>query len=241
MLKRLIWLAVLVVGCGGSPAQPPASVPPGSSPVPSTVSSASPLPQITTRPRTTPTQADDEESWLGGTITWTANTSEPVADTIHTQSISGTANVVIHVIDPYLLLAERDTGNTYRYDYTNNYDCPSSHEEGTLESQVGVGTTDFWDFSIATLNPAGPTGEDLHLSIHMPDYCGPSLGADAGRVPDYDGFPDCEPLGDQLYGRFDGVNYVIDCDVISFSGVSRDTGTVSGHVSGTLSPIAAPL
>src|SRR6185503_5964846 len=114
---------------------------------------------------------------------------------------TGTAYVVIHVVNPSLLLAERDTGNTYNYDYSNNYGCGSSHEEGTLESQVGVGTTDFWDYSIATLNVNGRLGEDLPLSIHMPDYCGPSLGGDAGRVPDYDGFPDCEPGGDQLFAR----------------------------------------
>lgn len=180
--------------------------------------------------------------YIGGTITWTAQSSQPVADTIHTQSVTGTAYVVIHVVTPFLLLAERDTGNTYSYDYSNNYSCPSSHEAGTLESQAGVGTTDEWDYSIATLNPGGPLGEDLHLQILMPDYCGPTMGGDVDRSrPYFSGFPDCEPLGDQLYARFDGVeNYVIDCDVIGFGGVTADTGTVSGHVSGTLSPLDGP-
>ena len=53
--------------------------------------------------------------------------------------------------------------------------------------------------------------------------------------------PDCEPRGDQLTARFDGVeNYVIDCDVIAWGGASEFTGTVSGHVSGVLSPLDGP-
>ena len=60
--------------------------------------------------------------------------------------------------------------STYAYDYTSNRDdCPSSSEKGTLESQAGVGTTEEWDYSIATLNPGGPIGQDLSLQIIMAD------------------------------------------------------------------------
>ena len=61
--------------------------------------------------------------------------------------------------------------------------------------------------------------------------------------PYLNGLPDCEPTGDQLYDRFDGVeNYVIDCDeVFGFSGVDNNTGQVSGHVSGTLRPLDGTL
>jgi hypothetical protein len=181
--------------------------------------------------------------YLGGTITWTATAIVPDNDIIRTYSVTGTANIVIHIVNPYLLLAERDPGSTYSYDYSDNVDCPSSHEEGTLESQVGVGSSEHWDYSIGTLNiGGGPLGEDLHLQIFMPDYCGASLGGDAGRVPDFDGFPDCEPRGDQLFARFDGVaNYVIDCpEIFSYLSIDNSIGTVTGHVDGTLSPLAGP-
>jgi hypothetical protein len=203
-------------------------------------------PSATTNGQPTPARTvgseptDEPDLYIGGTITWTASATDE-SDPPLSATVSGAADVVIHVIIPSLLLAEREPASTYSYDYGNSWGCPSSHEEGTLESQVGVGTTDEWDFSIGTLNPGGRLGEDLHLQIFMPDYCGASLGIDAGRVPDFDGFPDCEPLGDQLFARFDGVeNYVIDCDVIAWSVANELVGTVSGHVSGTLSPLAAP-
>lgn len=45
-----------------------------------------------------------------------------------------------------------------------------------------------------------------------------------------------------MYARFDGVeNYVIDCDaIVEFGGVDNTTGTVTGHVSGMLSPLDGP-
>lgn len=237
-LNRLIFVVLVLAGCTGTPTQQSPAVSPTSPPAPTAGTSGQPTP-----PRTpVPSQSEEPDLYIGGTITWTAQVSQPVADTIHTQSVSGTADIVIHVVIPSLLLAERVPGSTYSYDYTNNYDCASSHEEGTLESQVGVGTTDEWDYSIATLNPGGRLGEDLHLQIFMPDYCGPSLGGDAGRIPDFDGFPDCEPTGDQMYARFDGVeSYVIDCDaIVEFGGVDNNIGTVTGQVSGTLHPLAGP-
>ena len=117
-------------------------------------------------------QCDPHELHFGGTITWTAQSSVTVGGQVQTQSVTGTADVVIHVIDPYLLVAERDGGSTYSYDYSNNYNCASSHEAGTLESGAGVGDTNFTDYSIGILNPGAPIGEDLALQILMPDYCG---------------------------------------------------------------------
>jgi hypothetical protein len=236
---RLVPLVLLVAACSGAPSQATPGGSPGSSTAPT---GGQPTPARTLTPQPSPGETDEGDVYFGGTITWTAQTTEPVADVIHTQSVSGTAFVVIHVVNPSLLLAERDTGNTYSYDYGNNYGCAGSHEDGTLESQVGVGTTDEWDYSIATLNVNGRLGEDLPLSIHMPDYCGPSLGGDAGRVPDYDGFPDCEEGGDQLYARFDGVgSYVLDCAaIVSFNGVDNNIGTATGSVSGTLRPLDGP-
>ncbi len=187
-------------------------------------------------------ECDPVDLHIGGTITWTAQTSV-VQGELQTQSVSGTADVVIHVIDPYLLIAERDDHSTYSYDYSNNYNCAASHEEGTLESYAGQPDgAERWDYSIAALNPGGPLGEDLYLQILMPDYCGPSMGGNAepGSVH-FEGFPDCEPTGDQLIARFDGVsNYVIDCDVFGFSGVDNNFGEVSGHVSGVLRPLDGP-
>jgi hypothetical protein len=237
---RQIWLILVLAGCAGAPiAQTPAASIP-SSPASSAATSGQPTP-----PRTAaPTQSGGPELYIGGTITWTAQaTKQDVGLPPQIQNVSGTADIVIHVVTPYLLLAERDGGSTYSYDYANNYDCPSSHEEGTLESQVGVGTTEDWDYSIATLNPGGPVGEDLHLQIIMPDYCGASMGGEVDRSrPYFTGFPDCEPSGDQLYARFDGVeNYVIDCEaVFGFGGVDNNVGSVTGHVSGTLSPVDGP-
>lgn len=230
----LIGMLLALAGCIGAPPQQTSAGPTASTPAPSAVASGQPR---TGAPRQSPEPTDEADQYIGGTITWTAQTSIPVADTIHTQSVSGTADIVIHVVIPSLLLAERDRPSTYIYDYGNNYGCPSSHEEGTLESQVGVGSSDEWDYSIATLNPGGPIGEDLHLQILMPDYCGPSMGGEVDRTRPYiTGFPDCEPGGDQLYARFDGIeNYVIDCDaIVSFGGVDNNIGTVTGHVSGTL-------
>ncbi|MEP7158273.1 MAG: hypothetical protein ABI797_02510 [Chloroflexota bacterium] len=239
MRTLMIGLVVLLAGCTGAPGQqtqPPAASG-TSTPAPSPVNSGQPTP-----PRTVaPGQSDEPDLRIGGTITWTASaTSDSNPPTI--ESVTGTASIVIHVVNPYLLLAEREDMSTYAYDYTSNRDeCPSTHEEGTLESQVGVGTTDEWDYSIGTLNPGGPIGEDLHLQIIIPDYCGPSMGGDVDRSRAYvQGFPDCEPRGDQLFARFDGENYVIDCDVIGWGGANEFTGTVSGHVSGTLSPLDGP-
>jgi hypothetical protein len=231
VLKRLIALLLVLAGCTGAPTQQT----PASSPAPSAVTSGQPTP-----PRTVvPTQSGEADLRIGGTITWTATATDE-SNPSTTESVTGTAFVVIHVVNPYLLLAEREDMSTYSYDYTSNRrDCPSTHEEGTLESQVGVGTTDEWDYSIGTLNPGGPIGEDLHLQIIIPDYCGPSMGGDVDRSRGYvQGFPDCEPRGDQLFARFDGVDtYVIDCDVIGYGNANEFTGTVSGHVSGTLRPL----
>lgn len=241
MRPRLIALGLLLVGCAGAPSQGTASQ--GTPAVTPATTSALPTQVVTARPSATTAPTAEEDFYIGGTITWTAQTSEPVADTIHTQSVSGTAHVVIHVITPYLMLAERDTGNTYSYDYANNYNCGGSHEEGTLESQAGVGSTDDWDYSIATLNPFGVPGSDLNFSIAMPDYCGASMGGTVDRtVPFFNGFPDCEPTGDQLYARWDGVDsYVLDCDaIVEFNGVDNNIGTATGHVEGTLTTVAAP-
>ncbi|MEP7378131.1 MAG: hypothetical protein ABI725_01060 [Chloroflexota bacterium] len=237
-----VFSVIGLLGCSGAPAQqsPAPTFPPGPSSAPSTTATGQPTP--TSTHQRTPKPTDEGESWLGGTITWTASGTDGSTPPT-TQSVTGTAYVVIHVIDPYLLLAERDTGNTYSYDYTSNRDdCPSTHEEGTLESQAGVGTTDPWDYSIGTLNPSGPTGEDLSLTIAMPDYCGPSMGGNVDTQRGFlEGFPDCEPSGDQLFARFDGVDsYVIDCDVIGYGGANEFVGTASGHVSGTLSPLDGP-
>jgi hypothetical protein len=235
----LAWLVVVLLGCAGAPAptQQTSAVP---RPSPSTIATQQPAASHAA----TPEPSNEGDLYIGGTITWTAQaTKTDVGTDPMVQTVTGTANIVIHVLTPYLLLAERDGGSTYSYDYTNNYDCASSHEEGTLESQAGVGGTEDWDYSIATLNPGAPLGEDLHLQILMPDYCGPSMGGEVDKTrPYFSGFPDCEPSGDQLWARFDGVeNYVIDCDaVFGFSGVDNNIGQVTGHVSGTLSPLDGP-
>jgi hypothetical protein len=230
-----------MAGCSGAPVQPT----PGSSPTPggSPTSAPSARPTVAPGPTATgPGPTDAGDWWLGGPITWTATGSDDNSPP-HVESVSGSAYVVIHVIDPYLMLAERDTGNTYTYDYTSSReDCPSTHEEGTLESQAGVGTTDEWDYSIGTLNVSGPPGQDLAVTISMPDYCGPSMGGNVDRLRGFFlGFPDCEPGGDQLFARFDGADsYVIDCDVIGYGPANEFVGTASGHVDGTLSPMAPP-
>ena len=239
--KRLRWpnrtfwlvpacLVLVLAGCTGAPG---ATIQQSSTPG-------------TTNPPTparTPTADPSAEAdmYIGGTITWTAQaTKQDPGLPAQVQSVTGTADIVIYVVTPSLLLAERDTGNSYSYDYSNSFNCPSSHEEGTLESQVGVGTTDEWDYSIATLNPGGTLGQDLHLQVLMADYCGPSMGGEVDKSrPYFNGFPDCEPLGDQLFARFDGVDsYVIDCDAVySFNSIDNNIGIVTGHVSGTLSPV----
>jgi hypothetical protein len=60
------------------------------------------------------------------------------------------------------------------------------------------------------------------------------MGGDVDRLrPFFSGFPDCEPQGDQIIARFDGVeNYVIDCDVVGWGVANEFSGAVSGHVSG---------
>ena len=188
-------------------------------------------------------KCDERELHIGGTITWEATATDEFGDPPRMDTVSGRMDVIIHVVTPYLLLAEREDHSTYSYDYTTNLElCPSSHEEGTLESQAGVGTTDEWDYSIGTLNPGGPLGEDMHLQIILSDYCGPSMQGDVEPGSFYiQGFPDCEEGGDELFARFDGVeNYVIDCDVVGFSNANEFTGTVTGHVSGVLRPLDGP-
>ena len=185
------------------------------------------------------------ELHIGGTITWTAESHVHYGDIDQTETVSGTAQIVILVKDSYLLIAERGGGSTYSYDYSNNFNCPSSHEAGTLESGAGVGGTERTDYSIAILNPGAPLGEDLHLQIIMPDYCGPPQGSSVDpSTPSFSGFPDCEEGGDQMYARFDGVeNYVIDCPAIfGWGGVDSNTpnGSVTGHVTGTLRPLDGP-
>jgi hypothetical protein len=189
-------------------------------------------------------KCDERELHIGGRITWEATATELYGDPPRTQSVSGSMDVVIHVVTPYLLVAEREDHSTYSYDYTSNDErCTSSHEEGTVESYAGVGTTEEWDYSIGNILPGGPLGEDMHIYINLPDYCGPSMGGDVepGR-PYISGFPDCEPGGDAMFARFDGVeNYVIDCDeVVGFGGITDDFGVVTGHVSGTLRPLDGP-
>jgi hypothetical protein len=242
--NRLSWLVpacliLVLAACTGAPGATIQQSPALSS------SPLSPTPSAGSDPTAAATGTADPSAeadmYIGGTITWTAQaTKQDIGLPEQVQSVTGTADVVIHVVTPSLLLAERDTGNRYSYDYANNFSCPSSHEEGTLESQVGVGTSDDWDYSIATLNPGGTLGDDLHLQILMPDYCGPSMGGEVDKSQAYfNGFPDCEPLGDQLLARFDGVDsYVIDCDAVySFNSIDNSIGTVTGHVSGTLSSV----
>ena len=188
-------------------------------------------------------KCDERDLHIGGRITWEATAIADYGDPPRTESVSGSMDVVIHVVTPYLLLAEREDHSTYSYDYTSNVElCTSSREEGTLESQAGVGTTDEWDYSIGTLNPSGPLGEDLHLQLILSDYCGPSMQGDVEPGSFYiQGFPDCEPQGDQLIARFDGVeNYVIDCDVVAWGVANEFGGTISGHVSGNLRPLDGP-
>jgi hypothetical protein len=238
--SALVVLVVVLLGCSGGATTQPTSAPPATSRA--TIRSQPPVPSNAPTPHQT--ESSQPGLHIGGTITWTATATEESGDPPITESVSGTANVVIHVVTPYLLLAEREDNSTYTYDYTSNRDdCPSTHEQGTLESQVGVGSTEDWDYSIGTLNPGGPIGEDLALQIILADYCGPSMGGQVDRSRAYvQGMPDCEPLGDQLFARFDGVeNYVIDCDVIDWGVANEFTGTVSGHVSGTLRPLDGPL
>ena len=93
-------------------------------------------------PHPTDRATEEADLYIGGTITWTA-TGTDESNPVTTESSTGTANVVIHVIDPNLLLAEREDHNTYSYNYSSKRDpAPPPHEEGTLESQAGVGTTD---------------------------------------------------------------------------------------------------
>ena len=238
MSRRRLWEvgsalligSILLIGCSSTPNAQPT---PGSSATLGPTANSQPTPAVINTP------GDDEDWYLGGTITWTASGSDDNSPP-HIESVTGTATVVIHVIDPYLMLAERETPSTYSYDYTSNSDtCPATHEEGTLESQAGVGTTDEWDYSIGTLNPFGPPGTDLSLTISMPDYCGPSMGGTVDRSRGFLlGFPDCESGGDQLFARFDGVDsYVIDCDVIAYGPANEFVGTATGHVSGTLTTV----
>jgi hypothetical protein len=241
--KLLIAGALLLVSCGGAPTQQPTPAGQATPPGPSATPPATATPGLQT-PTTThgETPATGEDYYLGGTITWTASGTDN-SDPVLIESSSGTANVVIHVINPYLILAEREGHSTYSYDYSSNTDiCPASHEEGTLESQAGVGGDGATDYSIGTLNVGGPAGEDLSLTIDMPDYCGASTGANPPQAfADFQGFPDCEPGGDQLFARYDGVDsYVIDCDVIGYGPANEFVGTASGHVSGTLTPVEAP-
>jgi hypothetical protein len=188
-------------------------------------------------------ECEPHDLHIGGRIDWNAETSIVQAGQLQTQSVSGSADVIIHVVSPYLLLAEREDHSTYNYDYSNNFNCASSHESGTLESYAGQPDgADKWDYSIAALNPGGPLGQDWYMQILMPDYCGPSMQGDVQPGSLYmNGFPDCEPTGDQLIAHFDGVeNYVIDCEVFGFNGVDNNIGEVSGHVHGVLHPLDGP-
>jgi len=106
----------------------------------------------------------------------------------------------------------------------------------------GVGEVQQTDYSIGMLNVGGRLGEDLYLSINIPDYCGPSMGGDvSGDYYGFQGFPHCA-LNSQTIARFDGKeNYVIDCDVVEWAGYTNDNGgIVSGHISGTLHILDGP-
>src|SRR5512141_931980 len=105
---RLIWPILMLAGCAGAPIQPTPAAPATSSPVPSAATSGQPTP-----PRTVaPTQSGEPDLYIGGTITWTAQaTKQDVGLPPQIQSVTGTADIVIHVVTPYLLLAERDGGS----------------------------------------------------------------------------------------------------------------------------------
>lgn len=183
-------------------------------------------------------KCDKRDLHLGGRITWNATTTERLG---FPESVSGSADVVIHVVTSSLLVAERDDHSTYNYEYTSVEDpprCPVSVESGTLESGGGTSGGAPTDYSIGKLNVGGRLGEDLYLDITMFDYCGPARFGDVGT--DYyafQGFPECA-LNGQVVAKFDGKeNYVIDCDVIGWGGGSA---AASGHISGVLRIIDGP-
>ena len=181
-------------------------------------------------------KCDERELHLGGRITWNAAITDEL---VGTQSVSGTADVVIHVTESRLI-AELEDHSTYSYDFTGPPDqCASSHEAGTLDT-LGreYGPAGPLDYSGGMLIVDGWLGQDIRLHLYAHDYCGPSMGDSvSGTAYGVFGFPFCEQPG-FVTARFDGVqSYVIDCDVIGWGGGSAP---VSGHFSGVLRLLDGP-
>jgi hypothetical protein len=200
-------------------------------------------------------KCDERELHLGGTITWSRESTlilrtPETPDWERHVTVSGRADVVLLVTDSgysYRLMAERDGGSTYSYDYsfheTDGEDC-DSHETGTLETYAGVPDADFGDWSIGRLNPIGGLFEDVTLDFAIHDWCGPSMGK---NIPDelrnrgFDGFIRCPEDEFQLTAEFDGSStYIVNCSYEYDRSMEDDTDTGNGQVSGTLTIIDGP-
>ena len=233
------------VACGvllGVLAACQSAAPASTGPTPPASSSAAPSStlRLPTPPRTAPAPSESEaasgDSWIAGTIMWTADSHAVVGETLE-RHVTGTARVVLHVESPYLLTAERGGGSIYEYDYSDNSLCAGSHEKGTLESSAGgFGRT---DYSIGILNATGTVGEDLGLYFSMPDWCGGPLGK---NVPDtavgISGFPGCQPGGSNVPSTYAGSGtYTVDCTPTTWI---EGNATVTGRIQGSLQTLDSP-
>jgi hypothetical protein len=198
---------------------------------------------------------DESQLHLGGTISWSREStlilrSPGSPDWERHVTVSGQAQIVLKLTDTgyhYELIAERDGGSTYSYDYsfheTNGTENCDSHEVGTLETWGGVPDADFGDWSIGQLNPTGGLFEDITLDLNIWDYCGPNMGK---NIPDprprqFEGFIKCPEDEFQLTAEFDGgTSYVVDCSYQYDRSLEADTDTGSGEVHGTLTIIDGP-
>ncbi|MDL2334638.1 MAG: hypothetical protein QFC55_01225, partial [Chloroflexota bacterium] len=173
-------------------------------------------------------------SYVGGTITWTAELSERVGpDLTIVTSVSGSAQLVLLAEKSYGFTAERGGGSTYTYDYSVSNCTPTAHLSGTLETSA-QGQPD--GSTIGDVLIQGAPGHDIAVALLFNDEWEATCSGFTSTMGTPESFPGCAPQT-WVAAKFDGVeNYNIDCN----SSVTAPGYTLTGRVSGTLHPIEGP-
>jgi hypothetical protein len=127
--------------------------------------------------------------------------------------------------------------STYAYDFEHVGCSPTTHKEGTLETSM----QGFPEDGVAQALVSGPVGRDFEMRVFFDDAwlvtCPPAPALSESVVAE--AFPGCSRYEGDMTARLDASgSYVVGCDIAIDIG---DGGiVVTGHIEGTLRPVAAP-